>query len=298
LRTILVTAANSPFFPLLQDWVLSIRDHEESRNVDLGVLDVGLTDEEREWVKGRVSHLVKPGWDLDLGKQEGASEHVKALTVRPFLPEHFPGYDIYIWLDGDTWVQSWFAVDLLIRAAERGSLGVVPEIDRAYLARDTDLKVERVLGIPYRISSYNFRRYRAAFGIEAARAMVDRPVINAGVFSLSVDAPHWGAWRTHYQSALHRTSRSGMDQVALTYIVYHLGHPVELLPSLCNWMAHLAVPWYDRERRRFVEPHLPHNELGILHLAVHTKSEPADLQTTDGERTRMWLRYPRGGETS
>ncbi|MGH6976466.1 MAG: hypothetical protein ACREED_05505 [Stellaceae bacterium] len=30
----------------------------------------------------------------------------------PFLRRYFPGYDVYLWLDGDTWVQDAEAIEL------------------------------------------------------------------------------------------------------------------------------------------------------------------------------------------
>ncbi|MEZ5919051.1 MAG: hypothetical protein R3D66_03785 [Alphaproteobacteria bacterium] len=30
----------------------------------------------------------------------------ESLRLPPFLPQIFPGYDVYFWMDADTWVQS------------------------------------------------------------------------------------------------------------------------------------------------------------------------------------------------
>ena len=50
----------------------------------------------------------------------------KALTARPFLPRYFPGFDLYLWIDGDCWVQQGDAIALFLarrahRRARRGA---------------------------------------------------------------------------------------------------------------------------------------------------------------------------------
>ena len=58
--------------------------------------------------------------------------HLRSLTARPFLPDYFPGYDVYIWIDCDAWVQEQFALEWLFYTAASGALGIVPELDRSY----------------------------------------------------------------------------------------------------------------------------------------------------------------------
>ena len=47
---LIVSGADSGYFELLQGCVRSIRDKPESRSIALGILDVGLKDEERRWL--------------------------------------------------------------------------------------------------------------------------------------------------------------------------------------------------------------------------------------------------------
>jgi hypothetical protein len=291
-RTLVVSASDSGFASMLDDLLTSLKTHPASRDLDVAVFDVGLTEAERERLKPRVQHLVAPGWDLDLGRQAGTGEAGKALTVRPFLPEHFPGYDVYLWMDADTWVQDGGAVELFVRGAASGALAIVPEVDRAYPRPHTELAIERVLGIPYRITSFAFKRYQDVWGTDGANTMLDRPVLNCGVFALAAGAPHWSLWREAYQRALHKSRRGGLDQISLNYVAATGGLPVEFLPSRCNWVCHLALPKYDPEGARFVEPYLPHETLGILHLTLGSKEGEHEIQDLDGTRRRRSLRRP------
>ena len=233
---------------------------------------------------------MRPGWDLRRSSDEQAPEYEKAKRSRPFLPEHFPGYDIYVHIDADAWVQDWSAIDLLVQAASTGALAIAPEVDRAYPAFDTKLKIERILGIPYRISSSGWRRLKDIHGRQIADRLVDQPTLNCGVFALAASAPHWQAWREQYQLALERSRRSPLDQLTLEYVTYGLQMPAELLPATCNWVAHRATPKYDGSRGRLVEPYLPHRDIGILHLTLGTKDEEKEIQTLDGDTITSTLR--------
>ncbi|MGQ0721548.1 MAG: hypothetical protein ACT4PE_08245 [Candidatus Eiseniibacteriota bacterium] len=287
----IVSGANSRYFSLLSDLVRSIRDREESRGVALSILDLGLEEPERLWLEGCGAKVVRPGWDLEIPESRRPPEHVKGLTARPFLRDHFPGHDIYVWLDSDTWVQEWAAVELLMRAADSGALGVVAETDRAYPTVDEQLRIDRVLGIPYRVSSYNYRKFRDAYGDEVALRLAQQPIVNAGVFALRRDAPHWSIWGECYQRTLDRSRRDGADQVSLNRVC-RAGHlSVELLPATCNWITSKALPRWDPVSGRLVEPYLPHAPIGILHLTGAAKDAELDLSSLDGGLIRRTLRY-------
>ena len=61
------------------------------------------------------------------------------------------------------------------------------------------------------------------------------------------------------------------DQIALNVLVYDHGFACEPLPSRCNWPIHHATPAWDAERGLFVEPAMPYDPLGILHMTIYTK---------------------------
>ena len=62
-RLLVASGADRAYFPLLRDTVLSIRANRQ--NAAIGVLDLGLDREHREWLSARVTHIVRPGWDLE-----------------------------------------------------------------------------------------------------------------------------------------------------------------------------------------------------------------------------------------
>ena len=119
-------------------------------------------------------------------------------------------------------------------------------------------------------STINGAAFESCFDRETAERLVRYPLINAGVFALPVDAPHWQGWADLLGEALQR-STDMTDQIALNVLVYDKGFDCEPLPSRCNWPVHHATPAWDAERGLFVEPAMPYEALGILHLTIYTK---------------------------
>ena len=76
------------------------------------------------------------------------------------------------------------------------------------------------------------------------------------------------------------------------------------MPLYCNWIASNVLPKYDSEKETFVEPYLPHNKIGIMHLAAGIWKENKDMridkdikisiQTVQGCTLLKSLRY--GGD--
>jgi hypothetical protein len=228
-----------------------------------------------------------PDWDFDFPGRARLTDGYKALTARPFLPRYFPDFDLYFWIDADCWVQQGDAVALFLRAARTGALAVAPEIHRSmrhYHHAWTEF------------STINGAAYESAFGKETAERLIRYPLINAGVFALPAGAPHWQGWAELLGQALQR-SADMTDQIALNVLVYDHGYRHEPLPSRCNWPIHHATPAWDAERGLFVEPAMPYEPLGILHMTIYTKRlETLDVRELGGphagEVRARSLRWP------
>src|SRR6478735_102478 len=132
MKRIIVSAADSKYYELLIDLISSIEDSKGNFDVAIGVLDVGLTADQRRTLSGRVRHVVTPDWDYQFSASATAPQHLKAMTARPYLPKYFPGYDVIMWMDADTWVQKWSAVELYFDKANAKGLAICQELDRSY----------------------------------------------------------------------------------------------------------------------------------------------------------------------
>ena len=223
-RAIAITGGDAAYFDLMRDCIESLQATEEGRALALGVLDCGLTEEQRDWCRERGATLVVPQWDFDFPGRESLKDGYKALTARPFLPRYFPGYDLYLWIDGDCWVQQGDAVALFLAAARTGALAVAPEIHRSMRHYRHAWK---------EFSTINGAAFEACFDRETADRLIRYPLINAGIFALAADAPHWQGWAALLGEALQRSTNM-TDQVALSVLVYDRGFSCEPLPSRCN----------------------------------------------------------------
>jgi hypothetical protein len=252
--------------------------------VPIGVLDFGLDEDQLEWLSTRVEHVVRPGWDLDFPDRERTPETLKAQVARPFLRRHFPGYETYMWIDADAWLQDGRAVDLYAAAAGRDKLAITPEIDRAYKRH---YKRPKLFGW-----TLAWKNYREAFGWRAADRLGRNPMLNCGVFALHCDAPHWDAWERVLSQVLQRTRFFFVEQVALNYVIFAEHLQVNLLPAYCNWMPGDAVPAFDASRGLFVEPYAPYETIGVMHLAGREqKTQTFRLNRLDGGTVETSLRF-------
>jgi hypothetical protein len=279
---LIVSGADSGYFPLLRDTVSSIQ--AAYPDAAIGILDVGLDAAAREWLSPRVAHLVRPGWDFDFPGRARTPDVRKAQFARPFLPRHFPGYEMYLWIDADAWLQDWRAVELYVAAAGRDKLAITPEIDRAYKRH---YKRPKLLG-----QNLAWKNYREAFGWRVADRLGRNPMVNCGVFALHREAPHWAAWARVIEQVAQRTRFFFVEQTALNYVIFAERLPVDFLPAYCNWMPGDAAPAFDAGRGLFVEPYSPHEPIGVMHLAgAEQKTHIFRLKRLDGGEVDTSLRY-------
>ena len=281
-RLLIVSGADRNYFSLLQDTVLSIEAHYQGAAI--GVLDFGLDGEQSRWLSKHVAHLVRPGWDVEFPRRDQTPETLKAQVARPFLRRHFPGYELYLWIDADAWLQDGRVIDLYAAAAGHDRLAITPEIDRAYKRH---YKRPKAFGW-----TLAWKNYREAFGWRAADRLGRNPMVNCGVFALHHDAPHWDAWARLMSQALQRTRFFYVEQVALNYAIFAEHLPVNFLPAYCNWMPGDAAPAFDARRGLFVEPYAPYEVIGVMHLAGREqKTHIFQLNRLDGGTVETSLRY-------
>ena len=282
MRLLIASGADRDYFSLLRDMVLSVRANHADPAI--GILDLGLDPEHRDWLSPRVAHTVRPDWDLDFPGRGQMPNTFKAQVARPFLRRHFPGYEIYLWIDADAWLQDGRTIDLYVAAAGLDKLAITPEIDRAYKRH---YKRPKPFGW-----TLAWKNYREAFGWRVADRLGRNPMVNCGVFALHRDAPHWDAWARVLSLVLQRTRFFFVEQVALNYVIFAEHMPVNFLPAYCNWMPGDAPPAFDPARRLFVEPYAPHEVIGVMHLAgPEQKSHVFQLNTLDGGTVETSLRY-------
>jgi len=289
-----VSSADEKYFPLLAEWLQSIRRFDQSREADICILSAGLSDPQIRYLKSQGCKIIIPEWPMHLASHKIKNkEFLKACLCRPYLPEYFPGYQTYIWLDADTWLQDWEAVDLLVQGASKNALAICPQTDRAY---GKAMRLEWLGPFPFKAKSFYYSNARRAFSSKIARRLFPYPTLNAGVFALSANAPHWKAWQGLIEKALKRGKVFTAEQLTLGMLVYLENYRAEFLPAWCNWLCQ-SKPVWNPQSELFLEPYLPHHKIGIMHLSGYDemrldRAVTTEVQTTGDEKGRMSLRYP------
>ncbi len=296
-RVAVVSAADQKYYPLLLECLASVKQAWPDSAAALTLCAIG-ADLDAQQVGGLERRNIKfaeirNDFSLSRARLRGR-KYLLASLVRACLPEYFPGYEIYVWMDADSWLCDFAAMDLYLQAARQGKLGIVANFDRyteqAFTADGWLFKWARIRNF------YAKNAARSGLSREEFQHLAARPCLYSGNFSLHSDAPHWSCYQKNLRRVVSRGRIFGSDQLALGMTVYLDGMPAELLPRWCNWTS-VARPKYDRENQRFVEPGLPNYPIGIMHLTGQDlmrldRSYKVPVEDLDGGITPMSLRFP------
>ena len=63
-KNVIVSLADANYFPLLDELIDSINRFEQSKKVDICIMDAGLTDEQIEILEKKVFQIKKAEWDI------------------------------------------------------------------------------------------------------------------------------------------------------------------------------------------------------------------------------------------
>ncbi len=296
----IVSLADSNYFELLIELIESIKKFEQSKTVAICILDAGLTEEQKKILSARVDKIKSAEWDIEVpGFKVRGKEWLKSQVSRAFIPNYFPDYKKYLWIDCDAWVQEWSAIDLYFKACENGKLGITQTMAPGYRIMS---KVKWLFGKLAIIKSQNFKHaISSKIGIENARKLAFAPHINIGVFSLEKSSKCWNVWQTNLKQTLGAGQIFGSEGLAINMSVYIDEVETEFLPINCNWIPSNLLPKFDESNNIFVEPYLPNTRIGIMHLAAGIwrdgkdmridKSIKIDIDTLNKKKISKSLRY-------
>lgn len=280
-KAIIVTSANALYFELVQDLIVSLRTQKFNIAFDIGLLDTGMTDEQCQWLK---SNNVKIERTKRLASMQNSDELEKeipgfsTLTEQLFMRDYFPDYDVYLWMDADTWVQTPEAINLMIPlAANTPALLIAPEMDRSYQPFFDNAKIW---------GRYN-DWYVKSYGPDIAGEMSLRPMYNVGIWAMRKDCVGFQLWADTYLGLLKSVAKPSIDhfmahQLGMNIALHRGEVPCLKLPARYNWLTAFALPLYDKDRHLFLEPSPPYQPISHLHLTRDIKAQNETLQCTDG----------------
>ena len=291
-KIVIVSASSFQFFHFLTGMILSVKDKERGTSVDICVYDLGMSDEQRKWLDVRNVQVTAPTWEFGITELDGFSNPFKGILARPMMRKYFPGYDVYMQLDADAWIQGWEGVDTYVAGARKGVIAVAPEIERAYaghfrLSPEYRALVEEIM--------------QGCGGEEYAEKFRYYPCINTGVFAMHRDSPLWDLWAQELKKSMETSRHHAVEQASLNVAIFDrleewIREGLQFLPAVYNWLCHQALPMYDKERELIVEPFLPHAPVRVIHRSTDDfkNSNAADVRTVQGDTVRMNLKYREG----
>ena len=299
-KNAIISLADSNYYLLLNELIDSIKRFDESNDVAICILDAGLLENQKQELLSKVDEIKSAEWDIKVSESKiKGREWLKSQVSRAFLPKYFPNYDKFLWIDCDAWVNDWEAVELYFRACNDGKLGITQTIGPGYKITS---KVNWVFGKLAIIKSQNFKHaVKSNISYEKARKLAFAPHINIGVFSLEKESNSWNSWQQNLRQTLKSGEIFGSEQLAMNMSVYIDNIETEFLPLNCNWITSNLLPKFDEINDTFVEPYLPNNKIGIMHLAAGIwkdnkdmrlyKEVKIDIKTLTGKMLNKSLRF-------
>ena len=299
-KNVIVSLADSNYFNLLNELIDSIKQFDQSNSVAICILDAGLEQEQLNKLSDKVDEIKSAEWDIKVPaiKVRG-KEWLKSQVSRAFLPNYFPKYEKYLWIDCDAWVNDWKCIELYFKACDNGKLGITQTLGPGYKVMS---KVNWIFGKIAIIKSQNFKHALSSkIPIDQARKLAFAPHINIGVFSLEQNSSCWKIWQENLKKTLSSGKIFGSEGLAINISVYIDQVETEFLPLHCNWIASNLLPKFDENKDEFVEPFLPNYKIGIMHLAAGLwkdkkdmrldKSVKIDIKTLENKIIQKSLRY-------
>ena len=296
----IVSLADSNYFPLLDELIDSIKRFKESKDTAICVLDAGLSEEQKNKLLSKVDEIKSAEWDIKVPESKiKGREWLKSQVSRAFIPKYFPNYEKYLWIDCDAWVNDWQTIEIFFKACDDNKLGITQTIGPGYKITS---KVDWVFGKFAIIKSQNFKHaIKSNISLDKARKLAFAPHINIGVFSLEKNSKSWEIWQNNLRETLKGGDIFGSEQLAMNISVYHDNIETEFLPLNCNWITSNLLPKFDETNDTFVEPYLPNNKIGIIHLAAGiwkdnqdmrlNKDIKIEIKTLDGKTLNKSLRF-------
>lgn len=280
MKHIVVTAADEAYEDMLFGLVESLLPHLGKLKLSIGCLDLGLTPQARARLATLPVTIATPSWPFRPHARFDATPKYLSRATRPFLPDLFPGFETYVWMDADTWLQQADGLKWLIGASAYADLVGVPTVHRTYTFRPKDL-------------SWLLGRYEMAFGKETAKRLMQQPYLNSGVFAVPGRSHFWNLFATRFQNALENWEGDFLsDQAVINAVAQLDGLRCEKLPAQANWICHLSLPVWDAARQVFCVPAMPFEPLMILHNTFTTKDKSRTIRSLTTPPLQTPLTFP------
>ncbi len=275
MKTAIVTGANSNYYDHLLCLCKSLKINKilENNDVKLCIFNIDFNNEQINELKQFTDLIISPKWDFDLKFQ--TEQWKKLLTVRPFLRDYFIGFENYIWLDADTYALSDDFVNLFSQSLKKKDLNIIPELDTSYINNIPQRSFKNVFKNIYLAKGWVYKNNLKYFGKKYAALVLDKPIFNAGVFSLKNTSLIWDIWKKNYKFVIENSNNDyclNMDQASLNKAIYENFDLINIFSAKFNWLIKNCLPLID-EKKNFYTKSFPYERISILHFTQINKKE-------------------------
>jgi hypothetical protein len=179
------------------------------------------------------------------------------------LPEVFPGYECYVWVDSDIRFLDREGFGFFANRARDREVSIVAshKTDPAYIVNSNPIKA----GIYHREKN---RRLYEAFGQDVARYFEFFNPYNAGFFAARADSPIWVRYRRNLGKTISLKFLAMREQDALNVSIIEVGSQCNA-PCTMNWLCSLSMPTRDGDGS-WRTPDTTKRKISVAHLTNST----------------------------
>lgn len=263
-RSAIVCAGDEKFFAFAKGLILSIRAHFGTR-FDIHFIDLGLSSRSVAWLESQDAAVTRFDFRsvISMKRNPTLPDYIGAMICRPMVPSLLPGYETYIWMDSDTWIQCPQSVIAFEAAARYGGDKIAISSTDPWVYGLND--VQRT-----QFEQYSRTWYGALFGATLAASYCRRKILNSGFFALSAGSKLWKSWEREVLRFYGRPHPDRFvvhvaEQTALNYVCYQTGQYVEF-NSVHNFNCHIAAATNIDGVVRVAAA--PAHTIGVVHLTA------------------------------
>ncbi len=257
-RVCMVMSFNSRMFAQAQQALSTFRQFAPP-GVDVHVLALDLARHELDWLAANKVQIHTEVSRIPIWKD--APLHAYSMTCRPWMPQLFPGYDIYLWVDADIRFCDREGVEFYLHGAAASTNSIVAslEVDPTYHF----VCQPRVAAFYHR---EKYARVRQVYGEPTADHLAYMYCYNMGLFAMHRQSPLWAFYEENVRRAVATPYNHMKEQDAMNVAIVQSGLEVHTAHPVMNWLCSISFPRFARQVNRWVRPESPHVPISVLHL--------------------------------
>ncbi len=261
-KNLIVSSSDKNYSTLLLELYKSVL---KTNDYDFAVLDCGISENVKDYLNQKNVQIKEPIWEFEVPKYKvRGREYLKAQFSRFYLDKYFPGYDNYIWMDSDTWINCKDTFKFYIQGASEKGFAICPQIDRS---SPILINIRWLWNYPSKINSINYKNISRSISKNLGKKYAGYYTLNAGCFSYNSKFDGLNNIKKNLALSSKKGRVFGSDQVALALTMFEDKVSFELLPSYCNWICEHHMPKFNQDKNKFVEPYIPNHNIAVIHLA-------------------------------